>query len=110
VIREESREDETWIIRLRSLPGSPETYYLMELMASHDFPNRIAELPRPRGLAVEAHCLETNLDAFDDIIRLRGQNYEPLLPEVDAQFRELDSRSACASSSASTSPNACKPS
>src|SRR5262249_49624707 len=34
----------------------------------------------------------TSLDAFDDIIRLRAQNYEPLLPEVDAQFRELDSR------------------
>jgi hypothetical protein len=35
---------------------------------------------------------KTSLDAFDDIIRLRGQNYEPLLPEVDAQFRALDSR------------------
>src|SRR5439155_6307024 len=35
---------------------------------------------------------KTSRDAFDDIIRLRGQNYEPLLPEVDAQFRELDSR------------------
>src|SRR5205814_4387853 len=35
---------------------------------------------------------KTSLDAFDDIIRLRGQNSEPLLPEVDAQFRELDSR------------------
>src|SRR6266851_1719643 len=37
LIREESREDQTWVIRLRSLPGAPETYYLMELMASHDF-------------------------------------------------------------------------
>src|SRR3954470_20796101 len=37
LIREESREDETWVIRLRNLPDSPETYYLMELMASHDF-------------------------------------------------------------------------
>src|SRR6185436_12497671 len=35
---------------------------------------------------------KTSLDAFDDLIRLRGQNYEPLLPSVDAQFRELDSR------------------
>jgi chromosome segregation ATPase len=35
---------------------------------------------------------KTSLDAFDDIIRLRGQNYEPLLPEADAQFQELDSR------------------
>jgi chromosome segregation ATPase len=33
-----------------------------------------------------------SLDAFEDVIRLRGQNYEPLLPEVDAQFRELDAR------------------
>src|SRR5258706_14372863 len=35
---------------------------------------------------------KTSLDAFVDIIRLRGENYEPLLPAVDAQFRELDSR------------------
>src|SRR5215831_2694087 len=37
LIREESREDQSWVIRLRSQPGAPETYYLMELMASHDF-------------------------------------------------------------------------
>src|SRR6185436_1340591 len=37
LVREEGRQDETWVIRLRSLPDAPETYYLMELMASHDF-------------------------------------------------------------------------
>src|SRR5262249_26389229 len=37
LVREESREDQSWVIRLRSQPGAPETYYLMELMASHDF-------------------------------------------------------------------------
>src|SRR4029077_14001865 len=37
LIREESRQDRDWVIRLRSLPDAPETYYLMELMASHDF-------------------------------------------------------------------------
>src|SRR5262245_12837277 len=37
LIREESRQDETWVIRLRTLPDAPETYYLMELMSSHDF-------------------------------------------------------------------------
>src|SRR6266496_5804007 len=35
---------------------------------------------------------QTGLDAFDDIIRLRKQNYDPLLPAVDTQFQELDSR------------------
>ncbi|HEX7962417.1 MAG TPA: tetratricopeptide repeat protein, partial [Terriglobales bacterium] len=37
LIREETREDEDWVITLRTLPDAPETYYLMELMASHDF-------------------------------------------------------------------------
>src|SRR5260370_12659013 len=92
VIREESREDETWIIRLRSLPGSPETYYLMELMASHDFQTALHNYLDLEDLRSRLNASKTSLDAFDDIIRLRGQNYEPLLPEVDAQFRELDSQ------------------
>src|SRR2546425_8551457 len=92
VIREESREDETWIIRLRSLPDAPETYYLMELMASHDFQTALHNYRDLDDLRSRLLAWKTSLDAFDDIIRLRGQNYEPLLPEVDAQFRELDSR------------------
>ena len=36
-MREEIRQDKDWVIRLRTLPDAPETYYLMELMASHDF-------------------------------------------------------------------------
>jgi hypothetical protein len=92
LIREESREDETWVIRLRSLPDAPETYYLMELMASHDFQTALhnyLDLEELRSKLIE---WKTSLDAFEDVIRLRGQNYEPLLPQVDAEFRELDSR------------------
>src|SRR6267378_1730857 len=92
LIREESREDETWIIRLRSLPDAPETYYLMESMASHDFQTALQNYLDLEDLRSRFIAWKTSLDAFDDIIRLRGQNYEPLLPEVDAQFRELDSR------------------
>src|SRR5262244_3344382 len=92
LIREESREDETWVIRLRNLPDAPETYYLMELMASHDFQTALQNYLDLEELRSKFNAWKTSLDAFDDIIRLRGQNYEPLLPEVDAQFRELDSR------------------
>src|SRR5216117_477898 len=92
LIREESREDETWVIRLRNLPDAPETYYLMELMASHDFQTALQNYLDLEDLRSRFIAWKTSLDAFDDIIRLRGQNYEPLLPEVDAQFRELDSR------------------
>jgi hypothetical protein len=92
LIREESRQDETWVIRLRSLPDAPETYYLMELMASHDFQTALHNYLDLEDLQSRLMTWNTSLDAFDDIIRLRGENYEPLLPEVDAQFRELDSR------------------
>src|SRR5690348_4914670 len=92
LVREESREDETWVIRLRNLPDAPETYYLMELMASHDFQTALHNYLDLEDLRSRFFTWKTSLDAFDDIIRLRGQNYEPLLPGVDAQFRELDSR------------------
>jgi len=90
--REESRQDETWVIRLRSLPEAPETYYLMELMASHDFQTALHNYLDLEDLKARLMAWQTSLDAFEDIVRLRGQNYAPLLPEVDAQFRELDSR------------------
>ena len=92
LIREESRQDKTWVIRLRSLPDAPETYYLMELMASHDFQTALQNYLDLEDLRSRLIAWKTSFDAFDDIIRLRGENYEPLLPEVDAQFRELDSR------------------
>ncbi|HUD70394.1 MAG TPA: tetratricopeptide repeat protein [Dongiaceae bacterium] len=92
LVREESRQDDTWVIRLRTLPGAPETYYLMELMASHDFQTALHNYLDLEDLKERLAGWNTSLDAFDDIIRLRGDNYTPLLPEVDARFRELDSR------------------
>jgi len=92
LIREESRQDATWVIRLRNLPDEPETYYLMELMASHDFQTALSNYLDLEDLRAKLMSWGTSLDAFEDIIRLRRDNYEPLLPDVDAQFRELDSR------------------
>jgi tetratricopeptide (TPR) repeat protein len=92
LIREESREDQTWVIRLRNLPDAPETYYLMELMASHDFQTALHNYLDLEELQSKLIGWRTSLEAFDEMVRLRGENYEPLLPQVDAQFRELDSR------------------
>ena len=92
LIREESREDKTWVIRLRSQPGAPETYYLMELMASHDFQTALQNYLDLEDLRSKLAGFQTSLGAFEDIIRLRKKNYEPLLPAIDAHFRELDSR------------------
>jgi tetratricopeptide (TPR) repeat protein len=92
LIREESREDQNWVIRLRSQPGAPETYYLMELMASHDFQTALQNYLDLEDLRSKLVGFQASLAAFEDIIRLRRHNYEPLLPDLDARFRELDSR------------------
>jgi tetratricopeptide (TPR) repeat protein len=92
LIREETRQDEGWVIRLRSLPDAPETYYLMELMASHDFQAGLQNYLDLEELRSKLFESKTSLEAFEEIVRLRGQNYEPLLPKVDAEFRALDTR------------------
>lgn len=92
LIRQESREDEDWVIRLRTLPEAPETYYLMELLASHDFQTALHNYLDLEDLRSRLVSWRTGLDAFEELIRLRSDNYEPLLPGIDTQFRELDSR------------------
>src|SRR5262249_55410057 len=59
---------------------------------SHDFQTALQNYLDLEELRSKLNTWKTSLDAFEDVIRLRKQNYEPLLPAVDAQFRELDSR------------------
>lgn len=92
LVREEVRQDADWEIRLRSLPESPETYYLIELMASHDFQTALQNYLDLEDLRRRLASWVVNFDAFEDIVALRSDYYEPRLPEVDSEFRELDSR------------------
>jgi Tetratricopeptide repeat len=92
LVREEIRHDKDWIIRLRELPESPETYYLMELLASHDFQTALQNYLDLEDLRAKLARWQVSFDAFEDMIELRRAYYEPILPEVDQKFRELDSR------------------
>jgi hypothetical protein len=92
LVREEIRQDKNWVVRLRSLPETPETYYLTTLMASHDFQTALQNYLDLEDLRRKLQSWQASFDAFDDLIRLRRANYEPLLPQIDAQFRELDSQ------------------
>jgi hypothetical protein len=91
LVREEIQQDNLWVVRLRSLPDTPETFYLTELMASNDFQTALQNYLDLEDLRRRLIAWQGTFDAFDDLIRRRRANYEPLLPQVDAQFRELDS-------------------
>jgi tetratricopeptide (TPR) repeat protein len=92
LVREEVRQDKDWVIRLRSLPESPETYYLMELLASHDFQTALQNYLDLEDLRRKLASWDVSFDSFEDMTGLRRQYYEPQLPGVDSEFRELDSR------------------
>jgi len=92
LVREEIKQDNVWVVRLRTLPDTPETFYLTELMASNDFQTALQNYLDMEDLRRRLTAWQGSFDAFEDLIRLRRANYEPLLPEVDAHFRELDSQ------------------
>ena len=92
LIREEIREDEDWVIRLRSLPETPETYYLMGLLATHDFQTGLQNYLDLADLRRKLLAWQASFDSFDEIVAIRHDHYAPLLPDVDTHFRELDSR------------------
>lgn len=92
LVREEIKQDKEWVVRLRALPDAPETYYLTTLMASHDFQTALQNYLDMEDLRKKLLAWQTNFTAFEDMIGLRRANYEPLLPPIDAQFRELDSQ------------------
>jgi predicted negative regulator of RcsB-dependent stress response len=92
LVREEIKQDNVWVVRLRTLPDTPETFYLTELMASNDFQTALQNYLDMEDLRRRLVAWQGGFDAFEDLIRLRRANYAPLLPEVDAHFRELDSQ------------------
>ena len=92
LLREEIKQDNVWVVRLRTLPDTPETFYLTELMASNDFQTALQNYLDLEDLHRRLITWQGGFDAFEDLIRLRRANYEPLLPQVDAKFRELDSQ------------------
>lgn len=92
LVREEIRQDTDWVIRLRALPDAPETFYLVDLMASHDFQTALQNYLDLEDLRKKLSSWRLGLAAFEDMTRLRRAYYEPKLPEIDREFRQLDAQ------------------
>ncbi len=90
--REELKQDADWVVKLRKLPHTPETYYLLDLMASHDFQESLKNYLDLEQLRRRLDVWARDLDAFEEMIGQRRAYYEPLLPAIDRDFRRLDSQ------------------
>jgi len=92
LVREELKQDADWVVKLRELPETPETYYLLSLMATHVFQESLKNYLDLEQLRKKLGVWEEDLDAFEEIIAQRRAYYQPLLPEIDQEFRQLDSK------------------
>ena len=92
VLSEQAERDKNWLLNLRDLPDTPETHYLMELMASHDFQEGLKNYKDLGDLRKHLAIWLSGLDTFEEIIGIRRHYFEPLLPVVEKQFKKLDSR------------------
>jgi hypothetical protein len=90
LLREKLRQDADWAVNLRDLPKTPETYYLLDLMASNDFQESLRNYLDLEELRKKLDTWSGDLVAFEDIIRKRRAHYEPLLPAIDRAFARLE--------------------
>ena len=92
LVREEVKQDANWVVKLRELPEAPETLYLLDLMASHDFQESLKNYLDLEQLRRKLEVWSRDLAAFEGIIEQRRAYYQPLLPAIDREFRLLDSQ------------------
>lgn len=92
LVSDEFKQDKNWVLKLREMPETPETYYLIELMASNDFQEALLNYFDLDTLRKRLEIWVGDLDAYEDIIKIRAKYYEAILPGIDRQFRDLDSR------------------
>jgi len=92
LLDEKASKDKNWVVNLRELPDSPETRYVLELMASHDFQESYKNY---KDLAELRHHIEkwlNDLRVYEEMIDIRRAYQEPLLPVVEKEFIKLDAR------------------
>ncbi|QIL89978.1 hypothetical protein GNX18_09590 [Microbulbifer sp. SH-1] len=90
--RKEASQVKNWVVELRKLPDAPETHYLLDLMASNDYQEFLRNYQDLNDLLERNKDWLQSLDAFEEIIALRRGYYEPILPGLDVQFRQVDAR------------------
>ncbi|MCW8987213.1 MAG: hypothetical protein OQK75_06030, partial [Gammaproteobacteria bacterium] len=92
VVREESRQDKNWLINLRNLPDTPETHYLMTMLASNDFQESLKNYFDLDDLQKKVSSWDGYLDSYTEVIAQRQNYYTPIFPAMQEKFRLLDSR------------------
>ena len=79
-----------WFWRLKTLPDLPETRYLTELMADHNFQEALKNFRDLSFLQANLVHWAHNIDTFEDMLTTRRQRYEMHLGPAQQALAQVD--------------------
>ncbi|MGB5396785.1 MAG: tetratricopeptide repeat protein [Gammaproteobacteria bacterium] len=91
-----NRSDSSWLLRLRELPQTPETYYLMELLASRNFQESVHNYIDMVEIQNRLDEWARTVTALQNLVEVRAQHYAGILTTLDASLDEVDTGLAAA--------------
>lgn len=90
LLADPEERNSTFVQNLSDQKDAPETRYLLDLMASHDFHESVKNYRDMEALRLNLTRWLANIEAYQDLIQLRRQYYAPLLPVVERDFKTQD--------------------
>ncbi len=90
LLKDPEERNASFLESLRALPDAPETRYLLDLMASHDFQESVKNYRDMEFLRLNLNNWLTSIVAYNDLIKVRRQYFEPLLPVIERDFKTQD--------------------
>ena len=85
LLQEDQSGEAGWLWRLEKLPDTPESHYLLRLLASHDFQEALKNYRDLRFLRSNLNEWAQNTAIYGDMIATRRQRFASLLPKVKGE-------------------------
>jgi hypothetical protein len=89
ILRDNPGEESGWFWRVRQLPDTPESRYLTELLASHDFQEGLKNYRDLGFLSRNLGAWAQSIGTYRDMLATRRQGFAERLPRVVAGGRAL---------------------
>jgi len=85
LLQEDQKGEAGWLWRLEKLPDTPESHFLLYVLASHDFQEALKNYRDLRFLSNNLSEWEQNMAIYKDMITTRRQRFATLLPKVKSE-------------------------
>jgi hypothetical protein len=89
ILRANPGEESGWFWQLRRLPDAPETRYLTELLASHDFQEGLKNYRDLQLLSRKLQAWERSMESYHDMLAVRRRGFAERLPRTITGERAL---------------------